>query len=110
MRIPFLCCEVFTRLLAGSFRFHTLREIYGGCAIPFHSEIRVGALLDELAARQPGPEQPSDPGPRPEEPVTTPPTPETPGTGDPDLPPADPDPAPSPGPDPAPPKGPGYSE
>ena len=97
-------------MLAGIFRFHTLREIYGGCAIPFHSEIRVGALLDELDARQPGPEQPSDPGPRPEEPVTTPPTPETPGTGDPDLPPADPDPAPSPGPDPAPPKGPGYSE
>ena len=81
-------------------------------AILFHDGIRVGSLLDELAARQPGPEQPDDPGPRlpqPEEPVTTPPTPETPGTGDPNLPPADPDPEPMPGPDPAPPKGPGYS-
>ncbi|MGC1904633.1 MAG: hypothetical protein WA715_12505 [Candidatus Acidiferrum sp.] len=41
--------------------------------------------------------------------MTTPPGPETPGTGDPNLPPLDPDPEPSPGPDPAPPKGPGYS-
>jgi len=97
-------------LLAHISRSHTRREIYGGCAIHFHAEIRVGALLDELAARQPGPEQPGDPEPRPEEPVTTPPTPETPGTGDPNLPPADPDPDPTPGPDPAPPKGPGYSE
>jgi hypothetical protein len=72
-------------------------------------EVRVGALLDELAARQPGPEQPADPGPSPEEPVTTPPTPETPGTGDPNLPPSDPDPDPIPGPDPAPATGPGYS-
>jgi hypothetical protein len=75
----------------------------------FQSEVRVGELLDALVARQPGPEQPDDPGPRPEEPVTTPPTPETPGIGDPNLPPSDPDPDPAPGPDPAPLKDPGYS-
>ena len=75
----------------------------------YQNEVRVGELLDALVARQPGPEQPADPGPNPEEPVTTPPTPETPGTGDPNLPPPDPDPEPNPGPDPAPPKGPGYS-
>ena len=63
-----------------------------------------------LAARQPGPEQPVDPGPRPTRRTgdgAAPP--ETPGTGDPDLPPPDPDPDPTPGPDPVPPKGPGYS-
>ena len=82
---------------------------FTGDAIQFHDGVRVGELLNELVARAPGPEQPSDPGPSPEEPVTTPPTPETPGTGDPNLPPADPDPDPIPGPDPAPPTGPGYS-
>jgi hypothetical protein len=95
-------------LLAWARYFHTLRE-FTGDVIHLHSEIRVGELLDALAARQPGPEQPGSPDPRPEEPVTTPPTPETPGTGDPSLPPADPDPDPIPGPDPAPPTGPGYS-
>jgi hypothetical protein len=88
--------------------FHTRREITEDAIRHLYES--VGNLLEGLAARAPGPEQPDDPGPRPEEPVTTPPTPETPGTGDPNLPPADPDPEPNPGPDPVPPKGPGYSE
>ena len=76
------------------------------------TEDAIASTVESFFARRPGPEQPDDPGPRipqPEEPVTTPPGPETPGTGDPNLPPADPDPEPNPGPDPAPPKGPGYS-